>query len=236
MEIQVIFIFLIIEKVGDRITLIVGLHHIEILALTLLFKLEGSDNRHLIMALHNWTNCFLVFKLFYCKNGLLYFQIMHQNVVLYSFSIFSAVVLSPKVQENSTKGAIFFFHLLVVAATLLCLPGFNEQGHSFKNLVHSPHVFVHKVRVIDLKEPMIFFVLFESPVSGFDVSALQFSFNILFLFGLTLRQFASFRSTFFIHHLRFINKAGACDYWWSKLSLLLATRSPEEGILVYFLA
>jgi hypothetical protein len=137
---------------------------------------------------------------------------MPQYIVLDRFCFFSAVVLSPEVQEDSAKGVIFFLHLLVMAATLLCLPGFDEQGHGFKNLVHPPHVFVHKVRVVDLKEPMILFVLFESPVSGFHVSVLQFSFGIFSLFGFTLGQFISLRSAFFIHHLRFIHKAGASDY------------------------
>jgi hypothetical protein len=117
------------------------------------------------MALDDGRGRFLIFKLSYCKNGLLNFKIVGQNVILDRLCVFSTIVLSPEAQEDSAKGVIFFFYLLVVTATLLCLSGFDKQSHSFENLVHPPHVFVHEVRVVDLKKPMILFVLFKSPVA-----------------------------------------------------------------------
>jgi len=45
-----------------------------------------------------------------------------------------------------------------MATTLLGLSSAHEHCHGFENLVHSTQVFVQKMTVMDLKEPVITFV------------------------------------------------------------------------------
>jgi len=68
-------------------------------------------------------------------------------------------MLSSQVDENETDGMIvFFLHFLMMATTLLGLSSAHEHCHGFENLVHSTQVFVQKMTVMDLKEPVITFV------------------------------------------------------------------------------
>jgi hypothetical protein len=43
-----------------------------------------------------------------------------------------------------------FFHLLMMAAALLCFPRAHKGGHRFKDFIHSTHVFVQEVVMVDL--------------------------------------------------------------------------------------
>lgn len=52
--------------------------------------------------------------------------------------------------DDGNKVAMFYLHLLVVAATLFCLPRSYEDLHSFEDFVHATHVAIHEVLVVDL--------------------------------------------------------------------------------------
>ena len=74
------------------------------------------------------------------------------------------VVLVPEVADYRDEVVVFLLHFLVVAAALLGLPGANEGLHGFEYFVHAAHVPIHKMFVVNLKEPVISFVLLLHPV------------------------------------------------------------------------
>lgn len=60
----------------------------------------------------------------------------------------------------------------MMASALFGLPGSHESLHGLENLVHTSHVSIHEMFVMHLKEPMILFVLFQTPVPPIHVSVL----------------------------------------------------------------
>lgn len=66
---------------------------------------------------------------------------------------------------------------------LFGLPGADEDLHRLENLVHSTHVPVHKVPVVYLQKPMIFFILVGRPVPPIHI------FEILLTFSTPLASF-----------------------------------------------
>lgn len=75
------------------------------------------------------------------------------------------VVLDPEVVNDLQKVAIFFFHFLVMAPALFCLPGADEKGHAFEDLIHPSEVAVDEMAVVYLEKPMISLVLLLQPVT-----------------------------------------------------------------------
>ena len=57
----------------------------------------------------------------------------------------------------------------MVAAALLGLPGANEGLHGFEYFVHAAHVSVHEMFIVNLKEPVITFVLLLHPVPPVNI-------------------------------------------------------------------
>lgn len=55
-----------------------------------------------------------------------------------------------EIGDDGNEVVIFFFHLLMMASALFCLSGSDEGLHCLKNLVHPPHMSIHKVFVVDL--------------------------------------------------------------------------------------
>ena len=74
------------------------------------------------------------------------------------------VVLLPETADYRDEVVIFFLHFLVVAAALLGLPCAHKGLHGFEYFVHAAHVPVNKMFVMNLKEPVISFVLLLHPV------------------------------------------------------------------------
>lgn len=69
-------------------------------------------------------------------------------------------------QQNLTDGVMeLFFHFLMMATALLGFSRANKKRHRFKDFIHSPHVFVQKVVIMDLKEPVISLVFFQCPMT-----------------------------------------------------------------------
>lgn len=50
---------------------------------------------------------------------------------------------------------MFFLHFLMVAATLFSLSAADEYFHGFEDLVHSAHMSVDEVFVVNFQEPVI---------------------------------------------------------------------------------
>jgi hypothetical protein len=75
------------------------------------------------------------------------------------------VVFFSEVEQNVGEVDVFLLHFLVMAATLLSLPGADEQFHSFEDFVSASHVAVHKVLVVDLEEPVISSIFLGQPVT-----------------------------------------------------------------------
>ena len=92
------------------------------------------------------------------------------------------VVLVPEVADNRDEVVVFFLHFLVVAAALLGLPGANKGLHGFEYFVHAAHVPIHKMFVVNLKEPVISFVFLLHPVPPVNV--------FLFVQGVTSLPFS----------------------------------------------
>jgi hypothetical protein len=58
-----------------------------------------------------------------------------------------------------------FLHFLMVAATLLGFPRGHKEGHGLKYFIHSPHVFVQEVMMVDLQKPVISLIFLDCPVA-----------------------------------------------------------------------
>jgi hypothetical protein len=79
-----------------------------------------------------------------------------------------------QMQQNLTYRMVkLFLHLLVMAAALFCLSWSHKDRHRLEDLVHPPHEFVEKMMVMDLKEPVIFFILLDWPMSQFFIRILR---------------------------------------------------------------
>ena len=81
---------------------------------------------------------------------------------------------------------VLFLHLLMMAPTLLSLSCSDEYLHGLEDLVHPSEMTVHKVFVVHLQEPMIFFILFMRPMP---------TIYLLCLLIPLIHLFASFRHT-----------------------------------------
>lgn len=102
-------------------------------------KLHNSHSHRVLLSEHSDSGQFL------CKN-----VPVSLHIFCYWVKIFSAVVVMPKVSDYRDEVVIFLLHLLVVASTLLSLPGSDEGLHSLEDLVHASHVTIHKMFVVDL--------------------------------------------------------------------------------------
>ena len=72
-----------------------------------------------------------------------------------------------EIQKDLSNSVIFFLHFLMMAATLLGLSGADKNRHRFEYFVHSSHVLIQEVMIVNFQEPMIPPVLFNSPVPEF---------------------------------------------------------------------
>lgn len=79
----------------------------------------------------------------------------------------------------------------MMAATLFGLPRPNEVSHCLKYFVHPAQVSVNEVVAVNLKEPVVPFVLILHPVARIFVALLRLFFNL----GLQFIGFQSFGST-----------------------------------------
>ena len=75
-----------------------------------------------------------------------------------------AVVLFSEIGDDGGEVEVLLLHLLVMAATLLCLSCSHEHLHRLEDLVHATHVTIHKVTVVDLQEPVVSLVLLQRPM------------------------------------------------------------------------
>ena len=121
-------------------------------------KLHNSHSHRVLFSEQSDSGQFL------CKN-----VPVSLHIFCYWVKILSAVVMMSKVSDYRDEVVIFLLHLLVVASTLLSLPGSDEGLHSLEDLVHASHVTIHEVFVVDLKKPMIFFVFFQQPMTPIHV-------------------------------------------------------------------
>ena len=55
----------------------------------------------------------------------------------------------------------------MMASALLGLPCADKICHCFEDLVHASHVFVQEMMVVNLEEPVISFILVQSPMTEF---------------------------------------------------------------------
>jgi len=55
----------------------------------------------------------------------------------------------------------------MMATTLLGLTSTYKCLHNFKYFISSPQMFMKKMTIINFKKPMVFFILFERPMSSF---------------------------------------------------------------------
>jgi hypothetical protein len=94
----------------------------------------------------------------------------------------------PQLLEDADEVHILLLHFLMVAPALLGLPGADEDLHSLENLVHSPHVPIHKVPIVYLQKPMIFFILVGRPMPPIHI------FEILLTFSTPLASFLGKRA------------------------------------------
>ena len=80
------------------------------------------------------------------------------------FRITGPIVRGPQFFEYFVETAMLLLHLLVVAATLLCLSCADELLHSFEDFVGASHVAVEEVAAVQFQEPVVSLVLFQLPV------------------------------------------------------------------------
>jgi hypothetical protein len=64
-----------------------------------------------------------------------------------------------EVADNFDEVHVFFFHFLMMTATLFSLSRSYEKLHSFEDFVCPSHVPIDKMFVIYFQKPMILFVL-----------------------------------------------------------------------------
>lgn len=82
------------------------------------------------------------------------------------------VVHASEIGNDGRKIVVFLLHLLMVAATLFRLPRAYKNFHSLEDLIHPPHVTIHEMRVVNLQEPMILFILLSGPMASIHVFTL----------------------------------------------------------------
>lgn len=82
------------------------------------------------------------------------------------------VVHPSEIGDDGCKIEVLLLHLLMMAATLFRLPRPYKNFHSLKDLIHPPHVTIHEMRVVNLQEPMILFILFGGPMTSIHVFTL----------------------------------------------------------------
>ena len=95
--------------------------------------------------------------------------------------ITTSIVSFPESFENLWKTAMLFFHLLVVTPALLSFPRQDKLLHGFEDFVHSPHLFVQEMRIMDLQEPVVSLVFIDIPVSSLNSFGKRFRWTALFL-------------------------------------------------------
>lgn len=74
-------------------------------------------------------------------------------------------MLFSEVRDDGSEVDVFFLHLLMMASTLFRLAGPYEHLHTLENLIHSSHMPVYEVTVVDLQKPMITLVLLQGPMT-----------------------------------------------------------------------
>jgi hypothetical protein len=87
-----------------------------------------------------------------------------------------------------------FLHFLVMAAALFCLSWPHKDRHRLEDLVHPPHEFVEKMMVMGLKEPVIFLIFLDRPMSQFFIRIfrlkwLEFVDSLLWVYVLHFSSF-----------------------------------------------
>lgn len=90
------------------------------------------------------------------------------------------IELHSKLDQYLIERVILLLHFLVVASALFCFSSPDEVGHTFEDFVSAAQVFVDKMFAMELKEPMVKFILLSRPMSFLDVSGFLLS---AFCFG-----------------------------------------------------
>lgn len=68
----------------------------------------------------------------------------------HGFGLEGIIVEASQVGDDGGEVEIFFFHFLVVAATLFGLAGADEELHSLEDLIHASHVAVDEMGIMNL--------------------------------------------------------------------------------------
>lgn len=122
-----------------------------------------------ILSRHGRTSLLLLSKHRNSRKWLTQSKARSLNILSNGLYIFRAVVLLPEVADNGDKVVIFFFHFLVMASALFCLPRANKDFHCLEDLIHAPHMAINEMFIVDLQEPMIFLVLFQEPMTPIHI-------------------------------------------------------------------
>lgn len=101
----------------------------------------------------------LVDELGYLKAVAFFLEVVPQEV--YPGGV---VELVAQFEDDLVEVVVLLLHLLVVAATLLGLPGGDEGGHAFEYLVRPPQVLLDEVAAVQFQEPVVELVFLRGPV------------------------------------------------------------------------